>query len=342
MQMEVRTITVGYREVPVLDQVSLQIGAGELVGIIGCTGCGKTTLLKAMAGLIEVQGGEILLDGENIFARRFDRAILRKKVGMVFQYPEYQLFAQTVEKDVGFGLKYSRLGYLEKQERIRWALEQMGFSYEEIKDQSPLALSGGEKRRVAIAGVLATKPELLMLDEPLAGLDPMAREAFLEFLERLTRQGVSVVMVSHNVDALAEHAGRIIGMKNGKIVLDGSCREVLGDSRALRKIGLLGSEAAQTAELLQANGVLPAVSEEQASGVLEAASGRQASGVLPTALEEQTDGVQAVASDGRANGVLSAASEGQSAELLRGLPVTYEALRDEIIGALIGKKGENG
>ena len=144
-------------------------------------------------------------------------------------------------------------------------------------------LSGGEKRRVAIAGVLATKPELLMLDEPLAGLDPMAREMFLEFLEGLTGQGVSVVMVSHNVDALAQHAARIIGMKQGKIVMDGSCQEVLGDSRALRTIGLLGSEAAQTAELLRANGVLPG----------------------------------------------------------SGLPVTYEALRDEIIGALTGEKGEN-
>ena len=105
-----------------LDQVSLQIGAGEFVGIVGCTGCGKTTLLKAMAGLLEVQDGEILLDGENIFSRRFDRAVLRRKVGMVFQYPEYQLFAQTVEKDVGFGLKYSRLSREEKQERVRLSL----------------------------------------------------------------------------------------------------------------------------------------------------------------------------------------------------------------------------
>ena len=113
-----------------LDQVSLQIGAGEFVGIVGCTGCGKTTLLKAMAGLLEVQGGEILLDGKNIFSRRFDRTVLRRKVGMVFQYPEYQLFAQTVEKDVGFGLKYSRLSREEKQERVRWALEQMGFEIE--------------------------------------------------------------------------------------------------------------------------------------------------------------------------------------------------------------------
>lgn len=305
-----------------LDQVSLQVGAGEFVGIVGCTGCGKTTLLKAMAGLMEVQGGEILLDGENIFSRRFDRTVLRRKVGMVFQYPEYQLFAQTVEKDVGFGLKYSRLSREEKQERVRWALEQMGFSYEEIKDQSPLSLSGGEKRRVAIAGVLATKPELLMLDEPLAGLDPMAREAFLEFLEKLTGQGVTVLMVSHNLDALAEHAARIIGMKQGKIVMDGSCQEVLGDSRALRTIGLLGSEAAQTAELLQESGVLP--EHLRANGVLPEDSAER-SGLTP-ALQEEDENVWA-----------------EEKRILpgSGLPVTYEALRNEIIGALTGKKGEN-
>ena len=305
-----------------LDQVSLQVGAGEFVGIVGCTGCGKTTLLKAMAGLMEVQGGEILLDGENIFSRRFDRTVLRRKVGMVFQYPEYQLFAQTVEKDVGFGLKYSRLSREEKQERVRWALEQMGFSYEEIKDQSPLSLSGGEKRRVAIAGVLATKPELLMLDEPLAGLDPMAREAFLEFLEKLTGQGVTVLMVSHNLDALAEHAARIIGMKQGKIVMDGSCQEVLGDSRALRTIGLLGSEAAQTAELLQESGVLP--EHLRANGVLPEDSAERSG--LTLALQEEDENVWA-----------------EEKRILpgSGLPVTYEALRNEIIGALTGKKGEN-
>ena len=322
MQMEVRKLTVGYGTAWVLDQVSLQVGAGEFVGIVGCTGCGKTTLLKAMAGLLEVQDGEILLDGENIFSRRFDRTVLRRKVGMVFQYPEYQLFAQTVEKDVGFGLKYSRLSREEKQERVRWALEQMGFSYEEIKDQSPLSLSGGEKRRVAIAGVLATKPELLMLDEPLAGLDPMAREAFLEFLEKLTGQGVTVLMVSHNLDALAEHAARIIGMKQGKIVMDGSCQEVLGDSRALRTIGLLGSEAAQTAELLQESGVLPELL--RANGVLPEDSAERSG--LTLALQEEDENVWA-----------------EEKRILpgSGLPVTYEALRDEIIGALTGKKGEN-
>ena len=271
------------KEFHALKDINLQIGDHEFIGLVGHSGSGKSTLIQLMNGLLRATEGTIYWDGQDIYDKSFSMRSLRGQVGLVFQYPEYQLFAQTVEKDVGFGLKYSRLSREEKQERVRWALEQMGFSYEEIKDQSPLSLSGGEKRRVAIAGVLATKPELLMLDEPLAGLDPMAREMFLEFLEGLTGQGVSVVMVSHNVDALAQHAARIIGMKQGKIVMDGSCQEVLGDSRALRTIGLLGSEAAQTAELLRANGVLPG----------------------------------------------------------SGLPVTYEALRDEIIGALTGEKGEN-
>ena len=295
-----------------VNNLSLSIEKGEFIGIMGHTGSGKSTLVQMLNGLMKPTSGQVLLDGEDIWANPKDIRKIRFKVGMVFQYPEYQLFAQTVEKDVGFGLKYSRLSREEKQERVRWAMEQMGFSYEEIKDQSPLSLSGGEKRRVAIAGVLATKPELLMLDEPLAGLDPMAREMFLEFLEGLTGQGVSVVMVSHNVDALAQHAARIIGMKQGKIVMDGSCQEVLGDSRALRTIGLLGSEAAQTAELLRANGVLPEGSAKRRG--------------LTPALQEEMENVPV-----------------EEKRILpgSGLPVTYEALRDEIIGALTGEKGEN-
>ena len=296
-----------------LDHVNIGVKKGEILGVIGHTGSGKSTLIQHFNGLLKPTSGEVLLSGHSIWDAKgkCDRKT-RFAVGLVFQYPEYQLFAQTVEKDVGFGLKYSRLSREEKQERVRWALEQMGFSYEEIKDQSPLSLSGGEKRRVAIAGVLATKPELLMLDEPLAGLDPMAREMFLEFLEGLTGQGVSVVMVSHNVDALAQHAARIIGMKQGKIVMDGSCQEVLGDSRALRTIGLLGSEAAQTAELLLANGVLPEGSAKRRG--------------LTPALQEEMETVPV-----------------EEKRILpgSGLPVTYEALRDEIIGALTGEKGEN-
>lgn len=317
MSMEMQHVSYVYEtgtsyEQTALHDINLKIEDGQLIGIIGHTGSGKSTLIQLLNGLIRASSGQVLFHGKNIYDPDFKMKELRGKVGLVFQYPEYQLFAQTVEKDVGFGLKYSRLSREEKQERVRWALEQMGFSYEEIKDQSPLSLSGGEKRRVAIAGVLATKPELLMLDEPLAGLDPMAREMFLEFLEGLTGQGVSVVMVSHNVDALAQHAARIIGMKQGKIVMDGSCQEVLGDSRALRTIGLLGSEAAQTAELLLANGVLPEGSAKRRG--------------LTPALQEEMETVPV-----------------EEKRILpgSGLPVTYEALRDEIIGALTGEKGEN-
>ena len=142
-EIKLEHVTKRWGKFYAVEDLDLTIEDNAFVTLLGPSGCGKTTLLKAMAGLLEVQDGEILLDGENIFSRRFDRAVLRRKVGMVFQYPEYQLFAQTVEKDVGFGLKYSRLSREEKQERVRWALEQMGFSYEEIKDQSPLSLSGG-------------------------------------------------------------------------------------------------------------------------------------------------------------------------------------------------------
>ena len=198
-----------------LDQVSLQIGAGEFVGIVGCTGCGKTTLLKAMAGLLEVQSGEILLDGENIFSRRFDRAVLRRKVGMVFQYPEYQLFAQTVEKDVGFGLKYSRLSREEKQERVRWALEQMGFSYEEIKDQSPLSLSGGEKRRLNLLRVLMEAPNVLILDEPTNDLDITTLTILEDYLDHY--DGI-VITVSHDRYFLDRVVHRIFAFEgNGKL-----------------------------------------------------------------------------------------------------------------------------
>ena len=310
--IQIRNIRKDFGKRTVLKDINFDVHEGEVVSIIGSSGSGKSTLLRCINLLEKPTSGEIIFHDSDVVSGKIPLVKLREKVGMVFQYPEYQLFAQTVEKDVGFGLKYSRLSREEKQERVRWALEQMGFSYEEIKDQSPLSLSGGEKRRVAIAGVLATKPELLMLDEPLAGLDPMAREMFLEFLEGLTGQGVSVVMVSHNVDALAQHAARIIGMKQGKIVMDGSCQEVLGDSRALRTIGLLGSEAAQTAELLRANGVLP-----------EGAAKRR--GLTP-ALQEEMETVPV-----------------EEKRILpgSGLPVTYEALRDEIIGALTGEKGEN-
>ena len=189
-------------ETTALRDVSVTVENGSFVGILGRTGCGKSTLIQIMAGLLTPTAGTVMLDGQDIHARRYDRSILRRKVGIVFQYPECQLFETTVEKDVAFGLKHSGLSAAEKQARVRWALETVGFSFEKVHDQPPMGLSGGEKRRVAIAGVLATKPEYLILDEPIAGLDPLGREAFLQLITELNRGGMTILMVSHNADCL--------------------------------------------------------------------------------------------------------------------------------------------
>ena len=222
-----------------LDQVSLQIGAGEFVGIVGCTGCGKTTLLKAMAGLLEVQSGEILLDGENIFSRRFDRAVLRRKVGMVFQYPEYQLFEETVAKDVAFGPKQVGMTGEELDRVVEESIRLTGLDYEEVKERSPFELSGGQKRRVAIAGVLAMKPEILILDEPTAGLDPSAHRDVLELIRRIHRkERMTILLVSHNMGDIAELADRVLVMNRGKLVMNGTPAEVFSRGEPLWEMGL--------------------------------------------------------------------------------------------------------
>ena len=147
----------------------------------------------------------------------------------MFQYPECQLFETTVEKDVAFGLKHSGLSAAEKQARVRWALETVGFSFEKVHDQPPMGLSGGEKRRVAIAGVLATKPEYLILDEPIAGLDPLGREAFLQLITELNRGGMTILMVSHNADCLGAYARRLLVLEDGQLVRDGTPEEIYAD-----------------------------------------------------------------------------------------------------------------
>ena len=215
-----------------LKETSLTIRDGEFVGIMGKTGCGKTTMMQLMAGLLMPDTGRVLLDGEDIHDRAFDPGRLREKIGVVFQYPEYQLFETTVERDVAFGLKHLPLSREEKARRVCWALELVGFSFEKIRALSPMSLSGGEKRRVAIAGVLAVKPKHLLLDEPIAGLDPLGREAFLQLLQSLNAFGTTIVMISHNADVLAEYAGRILYLENGTVGMDGL------PSAILPKLGL--------------------------------------------------------------------------------------------------------
>lgn len=205
-----------------LKPTTLQIDDGEWVGIMGKTGCGKSTLIQLIAGLLTPSQGEILVDGQNIQDPAYDRKVLRRTVGVVFQYPEYQLFETTVEKDVAFALKRSGLSGKEIHERVCWALQIMGFEDSKILKKSPLSLSGGEKRRVAIAGVLAVQPKILILDEPIAGLDPYAREDFMERMKELHGKGTTILMISHNTTCLCEYTNRILHLDAGRIVHDGS------------------------------------------------------------------------------------------------------------------------
>ncbi len=236
-----------------LKDVSFKIEDGEFVGIMGRTGCGKSTLIQLIAGLLTPDRGQVLIDGEDINAPGYDRLALRGKVGIVFQYPEYQLFETTVEKDVAFVLKHSGLGKDERERRVKEALEAMGFSWEAVRKKSPLSLSGGEKRRVAIAGVLAAQPRILIFDEPIAGLDPFGRTAFLELSAKLNRQGTTILMVSHNADALCEYAGRILMLDQGRLTGDGTPETLFGGPEAIAGAG----QVCGIARRLYERGILP-------------------------------------------------------------------------------------
>ena len=235
--------------------VSFSVSDGEFAGIIGHTGCGKSTLIQMAAGLIKPDAGRILLDGEDINGKEYDRKKLRSRVGVVFQYPEYQLFEETVEADVAFGPKKLGLAEEEISERVAWALSIVDMDVGEIGKLSPFELSGGQKRKVAIAGVLANKPGILILDEPIAGLDPAGRDSFMHFIERLNTMGTTILMISHNMDGLAEYAGRILVMNESEIAMDGTPKEVFADIERLKEMGLGASEPREVAQLLAQRGM---------------------------------------------------------------------------------------
>ncbi len=220
-----------------LKDVNLAIGKGEFIAIIGHTGSGKSTLIQQMNGLLQPTQGTIYYKGQDIYDKGFNRTNLREKVGLVFQYPEYQLFAETVLKDVCFGPKNLGLPLLEIQQRAFQAIEAVGLT-DAVYDLSPFELSGGQKRRVAIAGVLAMKPDYLILDEPVAGLDPAGRSELLEMLRSLNEQGMTIILVSHNMEDVAEYARRIIVMEQGGIVLDGTVSEIFQNGDYLQELGL--------------------------------------------------------------------------------------------------------
>lgn len=265
MQLELKSVSYTYApntsySSKALADVSLKIEAGEFIGIMGKTGCGKSTLLQLMAGLLDADSGSVFLFDEDIHAKHYNRRKLRETIGVLFQFPDYQLFETTVFRDVAFGLKHSGLKKSEIEAAVQEALELVGFDYEQVRDKSPLSFSGGEKRKLAIAGVLAVKPKILLLDEPVAGLDPLGRKEFLNLLKKLNESGTTVVMISHNADALSEYASRIILMKNGRIAADGSAEDILSDYDMLHKGGICAGQVKSIAKMLCDKGF--AVSEK--------------------------------------------------------------------------------
>ncbi len=213
-----------------LSGLTFSLDDGAFLGIMGKTGCGKSTLIQLLAGLMEPSHGSILIDGKDINEADYDKTDLRRHLSIVFQYPEYQLFESTVEKDVAFSLKHRSLSRMEVEERVEEALEMMGFSFSRIRKKSPLALSSGEKRRVAIAGALASKPEILILDEPFAGLDPFAKDDFIRLLRSLNSAGMTVIIVSHDSDSLFMCAKHLMVLESGRMKAFGSTMDIFQDS----------------------------------------------------------------------------------------------------------------
>ena len=221
-----------------LKNINLTLHDNEFVGIVGHTGSGKSTLTQLLNGLEKPSSGQIFYNVQDIQGEGFSKKELRQKVGLVFQYPEHQLFEVSVIKDVEFGPRNLGLNNLEIEKRSFDALKQAGIS-DDLLDVAPFALSGGQKRRVAIAGVLAMQPEVLILDEPTAGLDPAGRTEILELLQRLHRErNIAVILVSHSMDDVARYAERILVMNQGELVLDGAPEKVFRYRKELREIGL--------------------------------------------------------------------------------------------------------
>ena len=245
MNMSIRLENVNYiygegsgQEKWALKNINLTIHDREFIGIVGHTGSGKSTLTQLLNGLEKPSSGTIYYNDEDIQADGYERRKLRQKVGLVFQYPEHQLFEVSVIKDVEFGPRNLGLSNLEVEKRSFDALKQVGLS-DDLLDVAPFALSGGQKRRVAIAGVLAMQPEVLIMDEPTAGLDPAGRTEILELLKKLHEENnITVILVSHSMDDVARYAGRILVMNQGELVLDGEPQKVFRYRDELRKIGL--------------------------------------------------------------------------------------------------------
>ena len=237
-----------------LHDINLEIGDGEFIGLIGHTGSGKSTLIQHFNGLLKPSSGVVRYNGADIFADGYDKRALRSHVGLVFQYPEHQLFEADVFSDVCFGPKNLKLPKEEIEERARRSLQQVGLK-EKYYDQSPFDLSGGQNRRVAIAGVLAMEPDVLILDEPAAGLDPAGRREILDLIKSLYEaRKMTVILVSHSMDDVAEYVGRIIVMDHAHLVMDGTPAEVFAHAKELEAMGLDVPDATRICMELRSRG----------------------------------------------------------------------------------------
>lgn len=243
-----------------LNGIDLTVNEGDFLAVIGKTGSGKSTLVQHLNGLIKIQknSGSIVIGDYDLTDKKCDFKSLRAKVGMVFQYPEYQLFAESVFADVAFGLKnfYPEMNEQDVKSAVKSALEIVGLNYFEVADKSPFDLSGGQKRRVAIAGVLVTRPEILVLDEPVAGLDPRGKEDLLNLLHAVHNDFVkTIIIVSHDMDIVAEHCNKVAVMNGGKVVAFGTPKEVFSNKDAILSAGLELPLTAYLTERLSSLGI---------------------------------------------------------------------------------------
>ena len=238
-----------------LDNIDLTIKKGEFVGIIGHTGSGKSTLIQHFNGILKPTSGDVFIGDMNTKDKELAKSGLRYKIGLVFQYPEYQLFEETIEKDIAFGPRNMGLSEEEVTERVKEAMELVGLDYETKKDKSPFEISGGQKRRVAIAGILAMKPDILILDEPTAGLDPKGRdELFFQIKNLYEKNNITIVLISHSMEDVAKLINRIIIMKDGHIHLDKKTKEAFSDVDDLKKVGLNVPQITELMDVLRKNG----------------------------------------------------------------------------------------
>jgi cobalt import ATP-binding protein cbiO 2 len=238
-----------------LDNIDLTIKKGEFVGIIGHTGSGKSTLIQHFNGILKPTSGDVFIGDMNTKDKALAKSGLRYKIGLVFQYPEYQLFEETIEKDIAFGPRNMGLSEEEVTERVKEAMELVGLDYETKKDKSPFEISGGQKRRVAIAGILAMKPDILILDEPTAGLDPKGRdELFFQIKNLYEKNNITIVLISHSMEDVAKLVNRIIIMKDGHIHLDKKTKEAFSDVDDLKRVGLNVPQITELMDVLRKNG----------------------------------------------------------------------------------------